>query len=340
MIESSDHTLIFTSGGGRLGNQLLHYANLLAFSLENPNFNVINISFSPYVSEYGNDSLYRFPSNGPELQRPWDMLMRVAEVKHPVVNSLPYLSHNWTCWPIHRAASYRSDAQSIIGGLNHGQFGFTELYGDRYDQFDLADSENVARLRSRRVSVVAGSGVRGWSLVEKHTKQIRSLLQPGENHKVVADRFVESLRDEFDILVGALVRQGDYRTWNGGQFFFESSEYRNLLIEFANEVFPKKKVGILLASDEPQSKSVFDDNRFVFSTGIAGGTGHYVETFTELSLCDVVVTPPSTFSVFAAFLGNIPVYPLYQDIRSEEWVRLESPLIDSIDHQKMGESVN
>ncbi|MEE6210326.1 hypothetical protein U3A55_09175 [Salarchaeum sp. III] len=150
---------------------------------------------------------------------------------------------------------------------------------------------------------------------------------------------MESLRDEFDILVGVLVRQGDYRNWRDGRYFIEPSEYRERLLEFASE-FPNEKVGFVIASDEPQSESVFVDDRFVFTTGIAGGDGHYVESFTELSFCDVVMTPPSTFSVFAAFLGDIPVVPLYEDISSREWEWLESALMDSVGHPEMSAAIN
>jgi hypothetical protein len=30
----------------------------------------------------------------------------------------------------------------------------------------------------------------------------------------------------------------------------------------------------------------------------------------ELSQCDMIMTPPSTFGVWAAFLGDIPILPL------------------------------
>ena len=338
-MENRDHTLIFTGGGGRLGNQLINYANLISFSLEYPDFDVKNLSFSSYVSEYGNHSLYRSPLASTPLQRPWDVLAKLAECEISVVSSIPYFPSKWLRWePIHRAASYRSDAQSIIGSLTHGKFALTELSCDRYEQFDLTATENITRLRSRPVSVIAGWGVRAWPLVNKHKAKLRSLLQPGESHRAVADQFVESLRDKYDVLVGALVRQGDYRNWSGGQYFFQSSEYRDLLKKFVSR-FPNKDVGILLASDEQQPESVFDDDQFIFTTGIAGRDGHYVESFTELSLCDVVVTPPSTFSVFAAFLGDIPVVPLHNDTNGENWEWLESPLIDSVNHSEMKTSV-
>jgi hypothetical protein len=336
-MDGRHHALIFTAGGGRLGNQLLNYANLLAFSLEHPEFDIVNLAFSPYLTEYGNNSLACSMASSTELKSPWNELVRLKQLELPESKFLPFNQLNWLRSEIlHRVANYRSDAQSIIGGSTHTP---RPLTGDRYDYFDLTAQENITRLRSRSISVVAGWNVRAWSLVDKHREDVRSLLQPGGRHQTVASQFVKPLREKFDILIGSLVRQGDYQSWADGQYFFESEEYRELLLEFTSE-FPNDKVGILLASNEPQSESVFADDRFVFTTGIAGGDGHYVESFTELSLCDVVVTPPSTFSVFAAFLGDAPVVPLYKSVSSEGWHRLESPLVESLDHSEMSQSIN
>jgi hypothetical protein len=336
-IDGGGYALIFTAGGGRLGNQLINYANLLAFSLEHSEFDILNLAFSPYIAEYGNESLSHPSANSAILDRPWNILVEFAGRELPEFDFLPYSQFRWLRSEVlHRVAEYRSDAQSIIAGSTHTRFPLT---GNRYKSFDMAALDGVKQLRSHPISLVAGWNVRAWPLVDKHSEKIRSLLQPGEEHQAVAGKFVDSLRDEFDILIGALIRQGDYRNWSDGRYFFESSEYRNKLLKFVDE-FPNKNVGILIASDEPQSEETFADDRFVFTTGIAGGDGHYVESFTELSLCDVVVTPPSTFSVSAAFLGDIPVVPLYKDAESKEREWLRSPLVDSVDHPEMSSSVN
>jgi hypothetical protein len=69
-------------------------------------------------------------------------------------------------------------------------------------------------------------------------------------------------------------------------------------------------VGFILTADEPQNQKQFTDNVH-FSTGIAGGKGHYLESLAELAMCDMVMTSASTFGGWAAFWGNIPVIPLH-----------------------------
>ena len=47
-----------------------------------------------------------------------------------------------------------------------------------------------------------------------------------------------------------------------------------------------------------------------FGTGSANVGGNWFESWVELSLCDFIVSPPSTFSATAAFLGRIPIWPV------------------------------
>ncbi len=59
-----------------------------------------------------------------------------------------------------------------------------------------------------------------------------------------------------------------------------------------------------------QSFEIVQTANVNFATGIAVGKGHYLESMAELSQCDMIMTPPSTFGVWAAFLGDIPILPL------------------------------
>jgi len=320
-----------------LGNQLLNYANLLAFRLEHPEFQVIDLPFLPYVEEYGNDQMELVSIRDTELGWSWRRFIDVFWGKSPIDPLFQYYPvDRFRHQVLHGMASYRENAQSIIGGDTHVWY---NLAGDHFDGFDLADEANIKRLRSKDVSIVAGWAVRAWSLVEKHREMIRDRMQPGEVYLNTAESFVEPIREKSDRIIGVLIRQGDYRTHYDGKYFFESERYRELLDMYSESV-PDQEISFLLASDESQSHSTFDDERFVFTTGIAGGDGHYIESFAELSLCDAIITPPSTFSVLAAFLSDVPIIPLYTGVEENGWERIESPLIGSVDHPEMSRSIS
>jgi len=330
---SSGPHLIYTAGGGRFGNQLLNTAHLLGFVIEYPEFSLTNIAFSEYATEYGNKELANYQHNLYKADPFWKVILRATDPN----KLLPLKKSRWLRLELlHLIAGLRAESISILGGSTHTKL---PLSGHKYSYFDLTDPDNLQMLNDHSVSVIAGWNVRAWHLIQKHREEIRSLLQPGESHFEVAQQFISSLRSNFDVLVGALVRQGDYQNWQNGRYYYESHQYHELLTRFCNQ-FEDMDVGVIIASDQPQSYELFDSDQFAFATGIAGGDGHYLESFAELSLCDIVVSPPSTFSTLAAFVGDTPIVPVTSGIPGREWEVLNFPLIDSANHQEMSDAVN
>ena len=78
-------------------------------------------------------------------------------------------------------------------------------------------------------------------------------------------------------------------------------------------VFSNKNCSFLVVSDEKQLTQNFLGLNVSFGTGSATGPGHYIENLVELSFCDLILSPPSTFSVVAAYLGNVPILPITGD---------------------------
>lgn len=328
--------VIFTHGGGRLGNQLLNYANLLAFELEHPEFEVLDLAIRPYAELYGSpvSPLSDITENSPGGL--WRPLLRYGWGRGPVEQILRRRPLDRLRYQtLHRLADSRDNAQSIIGGSTHAPF---TVAGQTLDHLDLSAPEIVRQLDSKRVSTLAGWGIRGWSLVEKYRDQIRTHLQPSPKYLDTASSFIEPLQSSYDLVVGVLIRQDDYRTWNDGRYFFSSQEYREM-IEAFDSAHSSDNICYVIASDESQDGDVFDEEYYHFATGEAVGPGHYLENFAELSLCDIVLTPPSTFSTFAAFLGDCRLVPLYESVVEDGFEQLEYPLIDSLEHEHMGQSI-
>jgi hypothetical protein len=335
-MQEPQRTIVYTKGGGRLGNQLLNYANLLAFQLEHPDFRMFDLAFVPFLDEYGREDLNLVDLDQLTFDGVWQSFVKVFWGWDRIASIRDFYPINrFRHQSLHYFAEWHPEAQSIVGGKPHALF---SIPGEQYDEFDLTADANVDRLRSKKLTLLAGWGVRCWPLVSKHFRTIRDRLQPGERYRSVAESFVDPLRERYDRLVGVLIRQDDYRTWNDGRYFFESGRYKELMEAYADE-FPSEDVGFVIASDEPQDERLFADDAFRFATGEAVGPGHYLENFAELSLCDEVLTPPSTFSVFAAVLGECPVIPLYPDVESEGFERVDDPIREGRDHPVLSQTV-
>jgi hypothetical protein len=327
------HTLVYTYGGGRFGNQLLNYINLLSFQFEYPDFDVYDAAFLPYSDLYDAEDM---------------SLLSLDDPSGPIERAVGTFwgdgigGRIGTCTPdrvrlraLHWAAHGVPFAQSIIGG--ELCLGF-DLPGQQYDVFTLSESSNLTTLRSRQTSIAAGWRVRCWPLVGNYRTEIQEHLQPEQRFMTPARRHVSGLVDQFDVVVGVLIRQDDYREWRDGRYFFTSKRYRTWLEQYSDH-HPDERVGFLIASDEDQSRQLFEPDEYTFATGEAVGKNHFMESFAELSLCDIILTPPSTFSTAAAFLGDVPIVPLYDGVSDDGWERLDEPLLGSLDHHTMNDSI-
>jgi hypothetical protein len=77
-----------------------------------------------------------------------------------------------------------------------------------------------------------------------------------------------------------------------------------------------------------------------FATGTLNAGGHWFESWVELSQCDVIVTPPSTFSATAAFVGGVPLWPvLSADQMMAPEQRIEDGMVGAARHPLFSRSV-
>lgn len=315
--------IVFTHGGGRLGNQLLSYAHLIAFLEEYPGrFDLLNVAFWPYAH------LLKNTADVPACTHPTSHNRFTAlRLLHDIIRSLgrlkrrfsgPYLVRH--TWPVllHRWGTYLPRAQSLLAGDILDVKG---VHAVRRPPLDLASREAVDVLSRKSVTVLGGWGIRSWPLFEKHQGAIRTALAISPRFQKMADAFIAKLRAHYDLLIGVVIRQTDYRHIKGGRHFFETPRYVRWMQEAASVFGAGKQVGFVVASDEVQDSALFEDVHAHFAPGEAVGPGHYIENMAALAACDLILSPLSTFSAWAAFLGDTPLLQLKtteQEIRTSD----------------------
>jgi Glycosyl transferase family 11 len=106
------------------------------------------------------------------------------------------------------------------------------------------------------------------------------------------------------ILVGVHIRRRDYINHLDGIYYFENSVYLNKMMALREAIFysTNKEVTFIICSDESIVLSDFDT---IECHQLNDATG--VEDLYTLSLCDYLIGPPSTFSMWASFYGNVPL---------------------------------
>ena len=107
----------------------------------------------------------------------------------------------------------------------------------------------------------------------------------------------EQLKKDGRIVVGIHVRRGDYKTWRGGQFYFEDDVYiaaMNRMLAFLGD----KAFFIVFSNESKLNLPSELKNRCVFSS-----EAWYIDQYV-MSECDYLIGPPSTFTAWASYIGR------------------------------------
>lgn len=292
------HTIVLTHGGGRLGNQLLQLGHQLAFAREYAGeFRVVDMAFWRFWAFFEltrTNPLCVYPDRPGGL---WAILELVARSTSLLPDRLQRYQYETMNRAAFHVVSMFPGVQSIV------------LRSDQ--EVDLASSDYRNTLRRYSVTLLKGWQFWSWDLFRKHEDFVRDSLAPNRKTADKARSFITSLREKYGVLVGVLIRQSDYRhkeNW-GGRFYFETERYVAWMSD-VGKLFPCERVGFVVASEVRQDKGLFAGLDVHMATGAAGENGHYIESLVELSMCDLIVAPPSTFASWAAFMGQSRILQL------------------------------
>ncbi|MBN1597133.1 MAG: alpha-1,2-fucosyltransferase [Bacteroidales bacterium] len=147
-----------------------------------------------------------------------------------------------------------------------------------------------------------------------HSSVLRKIFTPSDFVK-------EKLKEYFDLfsdneyLVGVHIRWGDYRTWKNGKFNFSLETYRKYMEDLLklNEL-RNRKIRFLICSDEEVHIDILKPLPCI------KGPGSDIEDLYCLSQCSLILGPPSSFSAWASFYGDKPLY-LIKNVNDK--IRLE-----------------
>ena len=132
-----------------------------------------------------------------------------------------------------------------------------------------------------------------------HKSWVLSTLMPTKEAGAKIQSFVNQLRTKQPLLVGMVVRREDYSDYMGGKYFFSMEEYRALADRMVS-LFRKKSIRFFICSIDEEDCSVFSGLNFVYRSG------HPIENLYTLSECDYLISPPSTFAMWASLVGATP----------------------------------
>lgn len=172
-----------------------------------------------------------------------------------------------------------------------------------YDYMDINLRENIELYDSQILSnknktiFVSGWDFRVTNLVYQYRDYFIKKYIPinlnSEEYNNIKNRFAD-----YDLKVGIHIRRGDYKVWNNGNYYYDDEVYNDKIEQFCN-LFTNKKILFVIFSNEDVTLKPNHD--YIISKC------QWYEDHSLLSLCDYIMGPPSTFTLWSSFIGNVPL---------------------------------
>ena len=100
-----------------------------------------------------------------------------------------------------------------------------------------------------------------------------------------------------NVVIGVHIRRGDYKFAYNGKYYFEFEDYVDILKKIQNSYATELR--FILVSNETIPIARFNELDCTILNSDSPSEDNYI-----LSKCDLIIGPPSTFSAWAALVGN------------------------------------
>lgn len=276
---------------GQLGNRLAYIKAFLAVAIEY-RITIANFTFDEYARYFkGTYSNWAFCYPG--TQRGWRFPRIVGRLIRVLLAVMEPLVKN----------------DRRIFGLSAA-----EIADDGH--FKFLDGQLAMSAQKRNLVFYQGWPIVPADVMSRHADQIREYFSLVDHYANAVRTHLEVARRGCDLLIGIHIRQGDYRHWNSGSFYYASEQYA-VLMQHIVQKHAGKKVRFVVCSNVEQDWDIFEEFSMV------RGTGETVEDMYILAGCDEIYGPQSSYSGWAAYYGQKPLYWITNPETFDVIVRME-----------------
>ena len=274
--------VIINYKGGQLGNRMLSFAHFMANSLEY-GYALYNPEFNEYVPFFEGTSRNHFGT---------DSIMVTRFGNRRADRMLSLLIRAWT--DITHPLTQRNGLYSLYRIFN--------THDRKELVFDLNDADFIKDAREKN-TIVQGWLFRDFRHIEKYRTEICACFTPVLSFRNQVEAVMTRARAAGDLLIGVHIRRGDYARFANGQYCFTDEVYADKLVQIAARYSAEgKKCVFILCSNDSVDLSKFPSHLPLFFE-----KRHYITDLYVLAACDAILGPPSTFSIWASYYGQVPL---------------------------------
>jgi hypothetical protein len=284
--------IVISKCSGRFANQLWMFANVLTFALEH-DYEVSAPSFLNYANKFtywNNSKLISVPAVKSET--PNETQRKLLYYK----NTLG-LAHFGKLKVKLEALTLSSKVTSKLLKLFVKQEPLTRLYFEKPEYAEI-----VNKILKKDTVVFEGfMFCSSIDQMQKHGNALREIFKPQQAVLQKMD-WLKKQRLPASIIIGVHIRRGDYKSYRNGKYYYDLEIYKKQMQHLAN-MYADKNPSFFICSDEVFTNYSFSDFKI-----IENENGNATEDLYLMSTCDYLIAPPSTFSKWASFYGEVPLY--------------------------------
>ncbi len=178
---------------------------------------------------------------------------------------------------------------------------------DRLEEEPNCENILLKVFEKKNIIYTAGWKFRLPKLAEKYRLDISqqySLKESYYTSNPTVNR-IDTLKSQGYTLIGVHIRRGDYKKWKGGIYYFDDDVYKKYMVSISEQLNQrgKEKNMFVLFSN---GKLSFKQSDNILISNESWYIDHHI-----MSNCDYLIGPPSTFTLWASYIGNVKLFHIY-----------------------------
>lgn len=161
------------------------------------------------------------------------------------------------------------------------------------------------RNKQKKKSKISKNIIDGWSFIheklnEEDINLVRRIFSPNKETSEFLNNKFRKEGENFDYIVGIHIRRGDYKIFFKGKYYFNDLEYVKFM-KIIQQALPGR-IKFFISTNDKIDEEIYrkEFDIFKFNRGV-------IEDLYGLSICDYIVGPPSSFSMWASMYGRVPI---------------------------------
>lgn len=157
------------------------------------------------------------------------------------------------------------------------------------------------------VVYVAGWYFRAPELMEKHKDEFQKRYNLKQSLYVNSSLvpIINELKQQNYTIIGVHIRRGDYKSWKNGIYYYNDDVYEKYMRSLSEQLTnagTTKQIFVLFSNETPN----IQESENVILSKENWCIDQYI-----MSKCDYLIGPPSTFTLWASYLGQTKLFHIY-----------------------------